>query len=85
MAIRKREHKDGFRYMLDYYDQTGNRRRETLPAGTTQKAAKDMLRKYEAQIGKGIYISESENRFLSKWRMTGCNIKGQMSVNLPGV
>ena len=62
MAIRKRAYKDGFRYMLDYYDQAGNRRRETLPEGTTQKAAKDLLRKYEEQIGKGLYIPESENR-----------------------
>jgi len=42
------EIKDGsFRYTLDYYDQSGNRRRETLPEGTSLKSAEDLLRKYE--------------------------------------
>ena len=62
MAIRKRQYKNGARYMLDFYDQNGIRRRETLPEGTTQKAAKDILRKYEEQSCKGIYIPESVNR-----------------------
>lgn len=46
--------------MLDWYDQTGIRRRETLPEGTTLKAAKDQLRKNEDQACKGTYIPESE-------------------------
>lgn len=62
MAIRKREYKNGSRYMLDFYDQTGIRRRETLPEGTSLKTAKDILRKYEEQSCKGIYIPESNNR-----------------------
>ena len=67
MAVRKRTYKDGsFRYMLDWYDQNGIRRRETLPDGTTLKAAKETLRKYEEQACKGIYIPESENILFEK-------------------
>lgn len=63
MAIRKRQYADGsFRYMIDFYDQSGIRRRETLPAGTTLKAAKELLRKYEDQAGKGVYVPDAEQR-----------------------
>jgi integrase len=48
--------------MLDWFDQNGIRRRETMPAGTTLKAAKEKLRKYEDQAGKGEYIPASEQK-----------------------
>jgi hypothetical protein len=35
------------RYVLDYYDQHGDRHRETLPAHTTLKQAKEAFRDIE--------------------------------------
>lgn len=48
------------RYVLDYYDQKGIRRRETLKANTTLKQAKDRLREVEASIDRGTYLPEKK-------------------------
>ena len=44
------------RYVLDYYDNRGKRRWQTLPKGTTLKQAKGKLREIENQLAKGIFI-----------------------------
>ena len=44
------------RYVLDYYDNQGKRRRETMPKGATKKKARDRLREIEEQLDRGIYI-----------------------------
>jgi integrase len=44
------------RYVIDFYDHQGRRRWQTMPAGTTLKAAKDKLREIEAAVGRGVYI-----------------------------
>ena len=54
------------RYVLDYYDNQGKRKRKTLKAGTTLKKAKEKLREIEDQLAKGIYIPETEIPIFSK-------------------
>jgi integrase len=44
------------RYVIDYYDNRGKRRWQTLKKGTTLKQAKDELRDIENQLARGIYI-----------------------------
>ena len=44
------------RYVLDYYDNKGKRRWQTLPKGTTLKAAKRELREVEEKLDKGVFI-----------------------------
>ena len=39
MSVRKDKRKNGFRYVLDYYDQFGKRHYQALPKGTTRKEA----------------------------------------------
>ena len=48
------------RYVLDYYDHEGKRRRKTMPDGTTKKAAQKKLREIEDQLAKGNYISPTK-------------------------
>ena len=48
------------RYVLDYYDNQGERVRKALKKGTTLKKAKEKLREIEDQLTKGIYISETK-------------------------
>jgi integrase len=48
------------RYVLDFYDCEGNRKRVTMPNGTTKKAATEKLREIEMQLSKGIYIPEKK-------------------------
>jgi integrase len=48
------------RYVLDFYDQEGKRRWQTLPAGTTFKDAKAKLREVEVSVGRGVYIPPKE-------------------------
>ncbi len=67
MAIRKRQYADGnFRYVVDFYDQNGIRRRETLPEGTSKQAAKEKLKQYEDQVGKRVYSPEDEKPVFEK-------------------
>lgn len=44
------------RYILDFYDDKGKRRWETLPEGTTLKKAKEKLRKIEDELTKGVWL-----------------------------
>ena len=46
------------RYVLDYYDHQGKRRRKTLKKGTTLKEAKEKLREIEDQIARGLYVPD---------------------------
>jgi len=45
------------RYVIDFYDHQGKRRWQTLPAGTTLKAAKEKLQEVTAAVGRGSYVS----------------------------
>jgi len=42
--------------IIDFYDQTGKRRLETLEPGTTKKKAKDRLREIEEQVDKKVFL-----------------------------
>lgn len=42
--------------VIDFYDQHGKRRLETLAEGTTKKRAKKRLREIEEMVGKKIYL-----------------------------
>jgi len=44
------------RYVLDFYDNEGKRKRQALPEGTTKKQAKEKLREIEDRLAKGNYI-----------------------------
>lgn len=48
------------RYVIDYYDNRGKRRWQTLKKGTTLKQAKDELREIENKLARGIYIPAKE-------------------------
>ncbi|MCE5335679.1 MAG: tyrosine-type recombinase/integrase [Desulfobacteraceae bacterium] len=48
------------RYVLDFYDHTGIRRRVSMPQGSTKEAAKEKLRTYEDQISRGVFIPEKK-------------------------
>ncbi|MGO9534059.1 MAG: tyrosine-type recombinase/integrase [Syntrophobacteraceae bacterium] len=48
------------RYVLDFYDHAGIRRRETMPEGTTKKRALEELRTREEQIARGTYLPEKK-------------------------
>jgi len=48
------------RYVIDYYDNQGKRRRKTLKKGTTKKAAKEKLRDIEDRLSKGTYIPDTK-------------------------
>jgi integrase len=44
------------RWVIDFYDQQGKRRWETLKEGTTKKKANDRLRAIEEMVSKGVYL-----------------------------
>jgi hypothetical protein len=48
------------RYVLDYYDNHGKRRWQTLPEKTTKKQAKEKLREIETQLDRGTYIPDKK-------------------------
>lgn len=59
-TVTKRVYPNGsFRYVLDYYDTDGRRRRDTLPEGTTKKKAREALRDIEARVSKGLYVHDA--------------------------
>jgi integrase len=47
------------RYVIDFYDNQGKRRWQTLKKGTTKKKAREILRDIEDRINKGTYIHKS--------------------------
>jgi len=46
------------RYVLDFYDNQGKRRRQALPLGTTKKRAREILRGIEEQVSQGAYLPD---------------------------
>jgi integrase len=48
------------RYVLDFYDQHGERQRLTMPEGTTKKEADSELDAYKDQVRKGTYVSDKK-------------------------
>lgn len=44
------------RWVLDFYDQNGERQRMAMPEGTTKGQAKEALREIEDAIVKGVYL-----------------------------
>ena len=48
------------RYVIDFYDGQGNRKRKTLKAGTTKAGAKEILRDIEDKLSKGLYLPETK-------------------------
>lgn len=54
------------RYVIDYYDSMGKRKRKTLQKGVTKKKAKEKLREIEDQLAKGLYIPDEKIPIFSK-------------------
>ena len=46
------------RYVIDFYDNQGKRKRKTLKAGTTRGRARELLRDIEDKLAKGLYLPE---------------------------
>ena len=69
------------RYVIDYYDNRGKRRWQTLREGTTLKQAKDELRNIENQLARGIYIPTKDalafNKVAANWlKYKKANVRG---------
>ena len=56
------------RYVLDYRDQYGTRRWETLPSGTTRREADHTLSIRLQQIRNGEYQARHEELRSTSWR-----------------
>jgi len=56
MAVRKEKRKNGFRYVLDYYDQNGKRHYQAMPKGATKKEAEAAEAEIISAISRGVYI-----------------------------
>jgi len=54
------------RYVIDFYDNQGKRKRQTLKAGTTKKKACNKLREIEDQLSKGNYIPDNKIPLFNK-------------------
>ena len=48
------------RYVIDFYDSTGKRRRKTMPKGSRMKDAKKALRKVEQLLEQGVFIPSKQ-------------------------
>ena len=48
------------RYVIDFYDGQGTRKRKTLKAGTTKARAREILRDIEIQLAKGLYLPQEQ-------------------------
>jgi integrase len=48
------------RYVIDCYDQYGQRYRKTLPKGTTKEEARDLLQEIEKKINRRTFIHEKK-------------------------
>lgn len=69
------------RYVVDYYDNRGKRRWQTLREGTTLKQAKEELRNIENQLARGVFIPAKEvlafKKVASNWlEYKKANIRG---------
>ena len=54
------------RYVIDFYDNQGNRKRKTLKKGTTKTKAREILRDIEMQLTKGLYLPEERIPLFAK-------------------
>jgi integrase len=63
------------RYVLDYYDNLGERQRKTLKKGITLKKAKEKLREIEDQLDRGVYIPDNKIPIFSKVAEEWLNFK----------
>ena len=54
------------RYVIDFYDNRGNRKRKTLKKGTTKARAREILRDIEDKLDKGLYLSEKKMPLFSE-------------------
>jgi len=54
------------RWVLDFYDQKGERQRMALPEGTTKGQAKEALREIEEAIAKGVYLPSKKTLLFSE-------------------
>jgi integrase len=59
-CITKRYNKNGWRYVIDFYDNQGKRRRQTLKEGRTKTDAKKALRGIEDKLDRGIYLHDKK-------------------------
>ena len=48
------------RYVIDFYDNQGNRQRKTLKSDITKARAKEILRDIEDKLAKGLYLPETK-------------------------
>ena len=48
------------RYVIDFYDNQGKRKRKTLKADITKYHAKEVLRDIEDKLSKGLYVPETK-------------------------
>ena len=72
------------RYVLDFYDQYGERQRITMPKGTTKKEAEEELDSYKDQVRRGIYVTDSKVRCFQRFPENGLIIRSQISGKPPG-
>jgi integrase len=61
-CIRKRRD----RWVIDFYDQHGKRRWETMPDGATKKEAREKLREIEGKVKRRTYMPENRIPLFSK-------------------
>jgi len=54
------------RYVIDCYDQHGERYRKTLPAGTTKQRAREILRDVEEKIERRTFLHEKKTPLFSE-------------------
>lgn len=54
------------RYVIDCYDQHGNRYRKTMPEGTTKEEARKELREIEAKIERRTFLHEKKTPLFSE-------------------
>jgi hypothetical protein len=59
-CITKRYNKNGWRYVIDFYDNQGKRRRQTLKEGRTKTDAKKALRDIEDKLDRGTYLPDKK-------------------------
>ncbi len=63
------------RWVLDFYDQHGERQRITLPIGTTKKEAEEELDNYKKLVRNGTYIPDKKVPLFSKVARDWINYK----------
>ncbi len=65
------------RYVIDCYDQHGQRYRKTLPEGTTKDTAKKELREIEAKIERRTFLHEKKTPLFSEVKKQWLDYKKQ--------